>query len=172
MWLFITCNSSGRCFAVFPDILITTASRTVWLTTINKMEIIRHCFVQCENGSVSEAFLNSKQWSQYIGGAAWLVNIMPYYPREVSIFLKIICIAWFTSATVWVRSCSVTVYDYKYISCVPGVDGKLHPEGVVQHRWWRGLPNHRLAARSPRDGFPHPHQEHMMDTFSCIFYFI
>ena len=24
--------------------------------------------------------------------------------------------------------------DYKYLSCVPGVDGKIHPEGVVQHR--------------------------------------
>jgi len=26
------------------------------------------------------------------------------------------------------------VKDYKYLSCVPGVDGKIHPEGVVQHR--------------------------------------
>ena len=24
--------------------------------------------------------------------------------------------------------------DYKYLSCVPDVDGKIHPEGVVQHR--------------------------------------
>jgi len=24
--------------------------------------------------------------------------------------------------------------EYKYFSCVPGVDGKIHPEGVVQHR--------------------------------------
>ena len=62
--------------------------------------------------------------------------------------------------------------EYKYLSCVPGVDGKIHPEGVVQHRRWRGLPSHRLAARSPRDGFFHPQQEHMIDTFSCIFYFI
>jgi len=23
--------------------------------------------------------------------------------------------------------------EYKYISCVPGVDGKIYPEGVVQH---------------------------------------
>ena len=23
---------------------------------------------------------------------------------------------------------------YMYLSCVPGVDGKIHPEGVVQHR--------------------------------------
>jgi len=22
----------------------------------------------------------------------------------------------------------------KYLSCVPSVDGKIHPEGVVQHR--------------------------------------
>ena len=28
------------------------------------------------------------------------------------------------------------------------------------------------AALRPRDGFFHPHQEHMIDTFSCIFYFI
>ena len=26
-----------------------------------------------------------------------------------------------------------------YLSCVPGADGKIHPEGVVQHRRWRGL---------------------------------
>jgi len=63
-------------------------------------------------------------------------------------------------------------YDYKYLSCVPGVDGKIHPEGVVQHRRWRCLLSHRLAARSPRDEFSHPHQERMIDTFSCIFYFI
>ena len=30
---------------------------------------------------------------------------------------------------------------YKYLSCVPGVDGKIHLEGVVQHRRWRGLPS-------------------------------
>jgi len=38
------------------------------------------------------------------------------------------------------KSRSRNVGDYKYISCVPGVDGKIHPESVVQHR---------LAARSP-----------------------
>jgi len=27
-----------------------------------------------------------------------------------------------------------TILFYKYLSCVPGVDGKIHPEGVVQHR--------------------------------------
>jgi len=26
------------------------------------------------------------------------------------------------------------VCDYNYLSRVPGVDGKIHPEGVVQHR--------------------------------------
>ena len=26
------------------------------------------------------------------------------------------------------------VLEYKYLSCIPGVDGKIHPEGVVQHR--------------------------------------
>jgi len=29
-----------------------------------------------------------------------------------------------------------------------------------------------LVARSPRDGFSHPHQEHMIDTFSCIFLYL
>jgi len=59
------------------------------------------------------------------------------------------------------------ISKYKYIPCVLGVD---RCEGVLQHR--RGLPSHRLAARSPRGGFSHPHQEHMIDTLSCIFYFI
>jgi len=25
------------------------------------------------------------------------------------------------------------VLEYKYLSCVPGVNGKIHPEGIVQH---------------------------------------
>jgi len=25
-------------------------------------------------------------------------------------------------------------YKYMYLSCVPDVDGKIHPKGVVQHR--------------------------------------
>jgi len=48
-----------------------------------------------------------------------------------------------------VECCLFLEREYKYLSCVPGVDGKIHPEGVVQHRRWRGLPSHRLAARSP-----------------------
>ena len=53
----------------------------------------------------------------------------------------------------------VSVSVYMSLSCVPGVDGKIHTEG--------------LAARSPKDGFSHPHQEHMIYIlFSCIFYFI
>ena len=38
------------------------------------------------------------------------------------------------------------------------MDGKIHPESVVQH-------SYRLAARSPMDGLSHPHQEHMKDTY-------
>ena len=29
--------------------------------------------------------------------------------------------------------------NYKNISCVSGVDGTIHPEGVVRHRRWLGL---------------------------------
>jgi len=35
--------------------------------------------------------------------------------------------------------------DYKYLSCVPGLDGRIHAEGVVQHRRWRGVPNENPA---------------------------
>jgi len=38
-----------------------------------------------------------------------------------------------------------------YISCVPGVDGKIHPLSFVQ--------------QGPRYEFSHPHQEHMTVTY-------
>ena len=34
--------------------------------------------------------------------------------------------------TIGIARCNAK--HYKYLSCVPGVDGKIHPEGVVQHR--------------------------------------
>jgi len=42
-----------------------------------------------------------------------------------------------------------------YISCVPGVDRKIHPLGFVT----------AYAALRPRDVSSHPHQEHMKDTY-------
>jgi len=39
----------------------------------------------------------------------------------------------------------------KYLLCVPGVDGKIHPSSFY-------------AALRPRHGFSHSHQEHMKDT--------
>jgi len=50
------------------------------------------------------------------------------------------------------------VLEYKYLSCVSGVDGKILVTAY--------------AALRPRDGFSHPHQKHMLDTFSCIFYYL
>ena len=57
----------------------------------------------------------------------------------------------------------------KYISCVPGVDGKIHPSGFVQ----QGGDSTRLvtayAALHPTlDGLSHPHQEHMKDTYNLF----
>ena len=77
----------------------------------------------------------------------------------------------------------ITFLPYKYRSCVPGVDGKIHPSGFVQQGGDSARASCSIggdsacrvtayAARSPRDGFSHPHQEHMIDPFSCIFYFI
>ena len=43
----------------------------------------------------------------------------------------------------------------KYLSCVPGVDGKF---SVVQQRWWRVIDWF----------FFHPHQEHMKDTYKLL----
>jgi len=50
------------------------------------------------------------------------------------------------------------------------VDGKIHPEGVVQHRHnaYAALRPNAYAALRPRDGFSHPHQEHMKDTYGKI----
>jgi len=33
------------------------------------------------------------------------------------------------------KTSAVQLVEYKYLSCVTGVGGKIHPEGVVQHRW-------------------------------------
>ena len=46
-----------------------------------------------------------------------------------------------------------------YLSCVPGVDGKIHPSGFMQQG---------NAALRPRDGFSHPHHEHMKDTYKIM----
>jgi len=42
-----------------------------------------------------------------------------------------------------VLTIKILLREVKYIifSCVSGVDGKIHPEGVVQQRGWRGLPS-------------------------------
>jgi len=37
--------------------------------------------------------------------------------------------------------------QYMYLSCVPGADGKIHSESVLQHRRWRGLLDARTHAR-------------------------
>ena len=55
---------------------------------------------------------------------------------------------------------------------VPVVDGKVHPSGLVQQGGDEASLVTAYAALRPRGGFSHPHQEHMIDTFSCIFYFI
>jgi len=47
------------------------------------------------------------------------------------------------------------VLNYKYLSCVPGVDGKINPKGVFGLR--ASLVT-GYAALGPRDGFSHPHQ--------------
>ena len=39
-----------------------------------------------------------------------------------------------------------------------GVDGKIHPSGFIQQ-------GGDYAAVRPRDGFSHPHQEHLKDTY-------
>jgi len=48
------------------------------------------------------------------------------------------------------------------ISCVPGVDGKIHSSGLLR----QGGDEACLAALRPWDGFFHPHQEHMKDTYT------
>jgi len=59
----------------------------------------------------------------------------------------------------------VHVYRIEYVS---------YRQCPYRYGWWpyRPSPSHRLAARSLRDGFFHPHQEYMLDIFSCILYFI
>ena len=54
----------------------------------------------------------------------------------------------------------------KYLSCVPGVDGKIHPSGFVQQGGDSASLVTAYAALRPRDGFSHPHQEHMKDTYN------
>ena len=50
------------------------------------------------------------------------------------------------------------------------MDGKIHPEGVVQQGGDSASLVTAYAALRPRDGFSHPHQEHMKDTYNpaCI----
>jgi len=45
------------------------------------------------------------------------------------------------------------------------VDGKIHPEGFVQQGGDSASLVTAYAALRPRDGFSHPHQEHMKDTY-------
>jgi len=52
----------------------------------------------------------------------------------------------------------------KYLSCVPGVNGKILPSGFVQQGGDEAS-FVTAAALRPRDGFFHPHQEHMKDTY-------
>jgi len=47
----------------------------------------------------------------------------------------------------------------KYLSCVPGVDGKIHPSASLVTAY---------AALRLRDGFSHPHQEHIKATYSLL----
>jgi len=54
----------------------------------------------------------------------------------------------------------------KYLSCVPGVDGKIHPSGFVQQGGDSASLVTAYATLRPRDGFSHPHQEHMKDTYN------
>ena len=57
-------------------------------------------------------------------------------------------------------------WSVNYLSCVPGASGF-----VLQGSDSASLVT-AYAALRPRGGFSHPHQERMIDTFSCIFYFI
>jgi len=54
----------------------------------------------------------------------------------------------------------------KDLSCVPGVDGKFHLSGFVQQRGDSASLVTAYVAIRPRDGFSHPHQEHMKDTYN------
>jgi len=60
----------------------------------------------------------------------------------------------------------------KNIACVPSVDGKIHPSGFVQEGGNLASLVTACAALRPRDGFSHPHQEHMKYTYitDTLFY--
>jgi len=49
------------------------------------------------------------------------------------------------------------------------VDGKIHPLGFVQQGGDSASLVTAYAALRPRDGFSHPHQEHMKDTYILHF---
>jgi len=48
------------------------------------------------------------------------------------------------------------------------VDGKIHPTGFVQQGGDSASLVTTYAALRPRDGFSHPHQEHMKDTYILL----
>jgi len=52
--------------------------------------------------------------------------------------------------------------------CVSGVDGKIHSSGFVQQGGDSASLVTAYAVLRPRDGFSHPHQEHMKDTYIII----
>ena len=49
------------------------------------------------------------------------------------------------------------------------MDGKIHPSGSVQQGGESASLVTAYAALRPRDGFSHPHQEHMKDTYIRVF---
>jgi len=51
----------------------------------------------------------------------------------------------------------------KYLSCVPGVDGKIHPSGFEQQGGDSASLIMAYTALRPS----HPHQEHIKDTYTC-----
>ena len=54
------------------------------------------------------------------------------------------------------------------LSCVPGVDGKIHPSGFVQQGDDSASLVTAYAALRLQDRFPHPHKEHMKDTYNIF----
>jgi len=48
------------------------------------------------------------------------------------------------------------------------VDGKIHPSGFMQQGGDSASLVTAYAALRPQDGFSHPHQEHMKDTYSQV----
>ena len=59
-----------------------------------------------------------------------------------------------------------------YLACVPGVDKKIHPSGFVQQGGDSASLVTAYAALRPRDGFSHPHLEHMKDTYIITYTFV